>query len=156
MHHKLCAALVALGLLQALGYLTQQRWLKGIGQVSVAAPLPIVFTQQKGMETFAANFYLDYETQEGEKKRVLITPALYSQFSAPYNYRNVLGAAISYGPIMPDEVWQSVLYFSFQEPGKLAKSLGLKPPLKNASIFIQTRTQGRRNTWTLKIDKNKP
>ena len=59
--HYCRVTLVLLGLLQIIGFATGQKWLKGIGQVSVASPLPIVFTEQKGCETFALDFTLEYK-----------------------------------------------------------------------------------------------
>jgi len=142
---------VGVGFIQMLGFVTQQSWLKGIGLITAASPLPIVFTQQKGVEIFAHDFYLEYESKEGENKSLKITPSLYKHFRAPYNYRNVLGAAISYGPILPEPIWQSVLYFAFQDPGTLTKALGLSPPLNHAAIYLKTRTKDRTDTWRLKI-----
>lgn len=151
----LSVLLIAIGLLQIVGFISQLSWLKGVGQLTVASPLPIVFTQQKGIETFASNFYIEYEEKPESKKRIQITPALYHKFKAPYNYRNVLGATISYGPILPKNMVNSVLNFCFQSPGEISKALGLIPPLKNARIIIETRTFGRNDVWELKIEQDK-
>ena len=59
---------MAIGLLQIIGFATGQKWLKGIGQITVASPLPVVFTEQKGCETFALDFsveYVDSNNQQG-------------------------------------------------------------------------------------------
>jgi hypothetical protein len=138
-------------LIQSIGWLTQQKAIKGLGALTVASPLPIVFTQQKGLETFALDFYLKYEDADGKKGELKITPELYSQFDAPYNYRNVIGAAVSYGPILPEDIRNSVYQFCFQEPGKLTQSLGLTMPLKSSSIYIKTKTQGRDQEWSLTV-----
>ena len=72
LHHYLRIGLVLVGLLQFIGFATQQKWLEGIGKVTVASPLPIVFTEQKGVETFAFEFHLAYRDSEGMQEEVRI------------------------------------------------------------------------------------
>jgi hypothetical protein len=143
--------LVAIGFFQIIGFLTKQDWLKGIGILSTASPLPIVFTQVKEVETFAQDFFIQYTDETESTKQIQITPELYSKLDVPYNYRNVIGAAVSYGPILPEPIWQSVLRYAIVEPGKLAKAIDLPSPLNNPTIVIHTRTQGRDNKWILKL-----
>ena len=151
MREVLSIFLVLIGLIQSFGYVTGQPWLKGIGVMTVSSPLPIVFTEQKGLETFANDFFLEYEDKKGKQQSIQLTSALYKKLNAPYNYRNVLGAAISYGPVLPKAVVDSVLVHSFQNPGNISLALGLEVPLKNASIVIKTETKDRNKTYILKI-----
>lgn len=151
MREVLSLLLVLIGLIQSIGYLTGQPWLKSIGVMSVSSPLPIVFTEQKALETFANDFFLEYEDKKGVKQSIQLTSALYKKLNAPYNYRNVLGAAISYGPVLPKPVVNSVLEYAFQNPGNISLALGLDVPLKNASIVIKTKTIGKDETYVLKI-----
>jgi hypothetical protein len=153
MREVLSLLLVFIGLVQSIGYITQQPWLKSIGIMTVSSPLPIVFTEQKGLETFANDFFLEYEEKEGKKQSIQLTSTLYKKLNAPYNYRNVLGAVISYGPILPEAVVDSVLEHSFQNPGNISLALGLEVPLKNASIIIKTKTKDKHETYVVKIKK---
>ena len=114
--------MVAIGLLQVIGFGTGQKWLKGIGQITVASPLPIVFTEQKGCETFALDFSIEYEDENGSKGLIPVTPQVYANFDEPYNYRNVLGAAISYGAILPEKIWRPILEFAFINPGTIGRT----------------------------------
>ena len=82
------AALLLLALSQMLGDALGMRWLKGIGAASVAAPLPKVFSDVAGLETFASRFVLEVETARSVERRE-ITPAVYARVSGPYNRRNV-------------------------------------------------------------------
>lgn len=150
-HNTLAYILVALGLIQSLGWATKQEWLRGIGLLTVASPLPIVFTQVKGIETFAEDFNLNYTDDKGNQNTLKIDSKSYSQFKAPYNFRNVIGAAVSYGPILPPELRDSVLHYAFVSPGNLVRSLDLEPPLKNASLTITSRTAGNDQTWEIQI-----
>ena len=142
--------LVSLGLLQSFGHITGNKTVKSIGLVTVASPLPIVFTQQKGfLETFALDFTLHY-IENDQDKHIKITPELYAQLDKPYNYRNVLGAAISYGPILPKELVDSVLNYAFISPGVLSKSFHLGD-IENASLELRSKTKNENKNYILPI-----
>lgn len=142
--------LVTVGLLQSFGYLIGVKEIKQLGALTVASPLPIVFTQQKGfLETFASEFTLVYH-QDGVEKRLPITPELYSKLDKPYNYRNVLGAAISYGPILPKPLVDSVLGYAFTDPGVLTQAFGIDD-LDKAHIEIMSKTKGVDKTYILPL-----
>lgn len=150
----LAILLVMVGLLQSLGHFTGSKTLKQLGMLTVASPLPIVFTEQKGfLETFASEFTLVY-TKEGAEQRVKITPELYTKLDKPYNYRNVIGAAISYGPILPKPLVDSVLAYAFISPAPLSKALGIGE-LTHAYIELKSKTKGVNKTYRLPIgDEN--
>ena len=142
--------LVCLGLMQSLGHITGSKTIKSLGLITVASPLPIVFTQQtRFLETFALDFTLVY-VENNKEKRIKITPELYSQLDKPYNYRNVLGAAISYGPMLPKELVGSVLNYAFISPGVLSKAFHLGE-LKNASLVLRSKTKNENKLYTLPI-----
>jgi uncharacterized membrane protein len=142
--------LVLLGLLQSIGHIVGSQSIKGLGAVTMASPLPIVFTQQKGfLETFALEFTLVYEEQ-GVEKKIEITPELYAQLDKPYNYRNVLGAAISYGPILPQPLVDSVLSYAFVNPAPLRQALGLGE-FDKAHLELRSKTKGVEKTYILPI-----
>jgi len=146
----LSSILVCIGLLQPLGHITGNKTIKGLGLISVASPLPIVFTQQKGfLETFALDFVLVYE-HDNVVKQMKITPELYAQLDKPYNYRNVLGAAISYGPLLPSELVSSVLDYAFIKPGILSKAFELVE-MRNASLELHSKTKGDTRHYSLPI-----
>ena len=162
--------LVAIGLLQVIGFATGQKWLKGIGQITVASPLPIVFTEQKGCETFALDFSIEYEDENGSRGLIPVTPQVYANFDEPYNYRNVLGAAISYGAILPEKIWRPIIEFAFLDPGTIGQtfigfnyqtedeqndSLPEVKPLKQVIVHLRARTAGRENkSWELKVGED--
>ena len=146
----LSTLLVLLGLVQSVGHLMGNKTIKSIGLISVASPLPIVFTQQKGfLETFALDFVLVYEEDEVEKK-IKITPELYAKLDKPYNYRNVLGAAISYGPVLPKELVSSILDYAFIEPASVSKMFGIGK-MKKACIELSPKTKNVNKKYILNI-----
>ncbi len=146
----LSVLLVLLGLMQSIGYMTGNKTIKHLGLLTVASPLPIVFTQQKGfLETFALDFTLVYK-EKGVEKSIQITPALYAKLDKPYNYRNVLGAAISYGPVLPEALVQSVLGYAFLEPAAVSKAFGIGE-MKNAYIKLKAKSKNVNKTYSLPI-----
>ena len=163
--------LVGIGLLQIIGFATGQKWLKGFGQITVASPLPIVFTEQQGCETFALDFSIEYEDETGSRGLFPVTPQVYANFDEPYNYRNVLGAVISYGAILPEKIWRPVLEFAFFDPGTIgqtfialddqkkdehAGNLSEAKSLKKVIVHLRAKTAGRENeSWELKVGASK-
>ncbi|CAA6810355.1 MAG: Unknown protein [uncultured Campylobacterales bacterium] len=145
--------LVILGLIASFGHIVKNDTIKGIGLLTVASPLPIVFTQHKGMETFAWDFSIVYK--EGNFiKELQITPEIYSKFNQPYNYRNVVGAAFAYAPILPKNLVKSVLDYSFVDPAPLSKTFGLTQ-FKLSHIKLMSKTKNKKMIYTTKIGGTK-
>ncbi|MBT8486882.1 MAG: hypothetical protein HKO59_03910 [Phycisphaerales bacterium] len=140
--------LLALGLLQLAGVLTGARVLRGIGAASAASPLPKVFSDVDGLETFASTFTLVYDV-DGVETRRLITPELYRQLRGPYWRRNVYGAALSYGPRLPPPLWESVFCYGLGPDRAFYAELDLPVAARNVRVQIDTNTRNRDGTWTL-------
>ncbi|MFN0031088.1 MAG: hypothetical protein ACKVOR_02905 [Flavobacteriales bacterium] len=137
-----------IGLLQIIGYVSGVSLIRGLGAATCSAPLPLVFGEVKGVETFAADFFVEFENDSGETQRIQITPAEYSLLAGPYNRRNVYGAAISYGPVLKEEIWQSILQYALCD-GSLQREMNLPTEGKNYRIYIQSKTAGSTAHWTL-------
>lgn len=151
MRNILYSFIVIIGLLQIIGYLSKIKVIKNLGVVTCASPLPIVFTEVKGIETFASDFYFQWNKDNGSKEEVKVTPFLYSKLKGPYNRRNIFGAAIAYGPVLPKEIWEPILNYGLCND-ILINELELPIEKNSFSLFIKTRTKGRNNEWTLKTD----
>jgi hypothetical protein len=141
-------ALAVLACAQMAGYVTGNRVLRGLGAASAMSPLPKVFSDVDGLETFATTFTLRYRKADGAVVETPITPALYGQLGGPYNRRNVYGAALSYAPRLPEPLWQSVYCHGLAPHGPLRTELGLQGATE-ISVTIRARTRGRNETWTL-------
>lgn len=143
--------LVCLGLLQSFGHVTGLKLFKQLGQVSVASPLPIVFTQKKDfLETFALEYTLMYVTDSNQTKSIQITPELYAKIDKPYNYRNVLGAVIAYGPMLSKELVSSVLNYAFIKPAVMSQAFKLEP-FNKAQIQLKSKTKNVDKIYYLPI-----
>ena len=139
---------IAIGSLRMLGWLLENDALKGIGALTCASPLPIVFTEVNGVETFASDVYVVFENDKDSTQKLRITPSLYSGLAGPYNRRNVIGAAIAYGPVMREDLWQSVLGYGLCK-GVLQHEMGLPPVMRNTRFLLETRTADRADSWIL-------
>jgi hypothetical protein len=146
-------ALTALGCLQMIGFLTGVRSLRGIGAALALAPFPKVFSDVDGLETFASSFELQWTDAHG-RHRLAITPELYSRLKGAYNRRNVYGAALSYGPRLPEPLWQAVFCYAFGPQGPLRREFGLGPEARDIAVQIRTNTKGRFDQWTLQPSCN--
>jgi hypothetical protein len=142
-------ALGLIGCMQMAGYISGSAALRGIGAATAASPLPKVFSDVDGLETFASEFTLRYRDTNGAVTETLITPALYGRLGGPYNRRNVYGAALSYAPRLPAPLWEAVYCYGLAPQGPLRTELGLGPEATDISVTIRTRTRGRNDAWTL-------
>jgi hypothetical protein len=143
------AALLVLGSLQMVGDAAGIAPLKGIGAALTASPLPKVFTDVRGLETFASEFTLLATLPSGRELTLPITPEVYRRLGGPYNRRNVYGAALSYAPRLPRPLWEAVFCFGLGSEGPLRRELGVPAGARHLRVRIATRTRGRRDVWVL-------
>ena len=141
--------ILLIGFLQIIGYLTKIKIIRDLGIVTSSSPLPIVFTEVKGVETFASDFYFKFKDENGVNQKIKITPEIYSKLKGPYNRRNIFGAAIAYGPILPEKLWKSVLTYGLCN-NILNEELNIPITDNEFSVLIETRTRDRNGTWVLK------
>jgi hypothetical protein len=136
-------------MLQMIGEVTGLRALKGLGAASAVAPFPKVFSDVGGLETFASEFAFVVQQPDGGRSVEPITPELYQRLAGPYNRRNAYGAALSYAPRLPPELWRAVFCYGLGPGGPLRREFSLPPAPARVSVTIRTKTRGRSNAWTL-------
>ncbi len=147
--NRAALALATLGCLQMLGGALGLAPLRGLAAAWGFAPYPKVFSDVKGLETFASRFTLEWEEQ-GKPFSLEITPELYSRLRGPYNRRNVYGAALSYAPRLPEAQWQAVFCYGLAPEGPLRRELGIPARAQKLRVQISTKTRGRSDAWTLR------
>ncbi len=147
--NRAALVLCLVGSLQMTGYVTGNVALRGVGAAVGASPLPKVFSDAEGLETFASEFRLRYRQADGGSIEMPITPASYGRLDGPYNRRNVYGAALSYAPRLPRALWEPVYCYGLATDGPLRKELGIEPAATEVEVTIRTRTRGRSDAWTL-------
>ena len=60
MRKYLYILVVFIGCVQIIGHVIGVKEVKAFGMLTSSSPLPIVFTEVKGVETFASDFYIEY------------------------------------------------------------------------------------------------
>jgi hypothetical protein len=143
-------------MLQIIGFLTGIKAIRGLGAVSAASPLPIVFTEVRGVETFALDMSIRYTDDKGKVNKLVISPQVYSKMGGAYNWRNVYGAAFSYGPVLPKKIWYSILYHGFFEDTILHKRFGIPTNVVRVDVILVSKTKGRTRRWLLRLERNRP
>lgn len=142
-------ALTAAGCLQMVGHLAGSRPLRGVGAALAVAPYPKVFSDVDGLETFASSFTLHWCDDHGTHS-LAITPQVYSRLVGAYNRRNVYGAALAYGPRLPEAMLRAVFCFGFAPDGPLRREFGLGPAAREIAVEVRTNTRGRHDRWLLR------
>ena len=146
--------LVLVGCLPVTGYFLDSRVLRGLGAATAAAPFPKVFSDVDGLETFASEFTLHWRDGRGGTHALAISPELYSRLGGAYNRRNVYGAALSYAPRLPAELWQAVFCFGLAPQGPLRREFGLPDDARDFAVEIRTKTRNRTDRWMLQPSCN--
>lgn len=113
--------LVLLGVAQMIGDVTQFIPLKAVAAATGASPAPKVFSAVQGLETYSTRFFLDLGHD-----RVELTPELYARIRGPYNRRNVFGAALAYGPVLPPNLRDPVTRYALCGEAPLLRELKLR------------------------------
>jgi hypothetical protein len=123
--NKAAAGLLIVGLLQMTGDFLGLPVLRGIGAATCASPAPKVFSAVRGFETYSTRFFIDWKDQEGIDHELELTPELYARVRGPYNRRNVYGAALAYGPVLPAELRAPVMTYALCGEAPLLSELGI-------------------------------
>ncbi|HEX8699245.1 MAG TPA: hypothetical protein VF815_10445 [Myxococcaceae bacterium] len=130
-------ALSVLGLAQMTGDLLGILPLKGVAAATCASPAPKVFSAVRGFETYSTRFYLEWTDKGGAPRSVPITSELTSNFEGPYNRRNVYGAALAYGPVMPQELRGPVMAYALCGQGRLLSEMGVSAPERGTPFRVR-------------------
>ncbi len=154
--------LVILGTFQMAGDLLGIPELKGLGFASAASPAPKVFTAQKGFETYANKFFIEYITNDEKPVSIEITPRIYQRLKGPYNRKNIYGAATSYGPVLASNpktkpMLISVMQYAFCGAAPLLVELGGQAKKAGASIQVRLQPMGANKAtkqWPLSLETN--
>ena len=132
--NKAAIFLIVLGLLQMSGDMLERfvhepagRALRGLAAATTASPAPKVFSSVRGLETYSTRFYLEWSDRAGLEHSLRITPEIYARIRGPYNRRNVYGAALAYGPVLPAPLRDPVMRYALCGEAPLLRELGIDP-----------------------------
>ena len=124
---KKAAILLAIGLFQMTGDLLHFPFLKNLGAASGASPAPKVFCAVKGYEAYATRFTLEWMGRDGALQSRPFSADAIGRLRGPYNRRNVYGAALAYGPILPEGLRGPVMTYGLTGTAPVLRELGIDP-----------------------------
>lgn len=148
---RLAVALTAVGLMNLAGYILQVPVLSQYARVTSASPLPIVFTDIRGMEPYALDVELIALTEQGQARHYAMDRAWFSQMHGPFVRWHAYLRLISEAPMKSRAMWQSVLRYGFCRTGPLAAEAGIEEPLSGFILRLRSRTSGRPTVWDLPV-----
>lgn len=119
--------LTAVGSLQMAADLMGWTTLKGLAAATMIAPAPKVFSAHQGYETYSTAFFIDYTDASGAQHSAQVTSERYAGVRGPYNRRNVYGAALAYGPVLPEGLRTPVMRYALCGGRPLLAELGIAP-----------------------------
>lgn len=125
--NALASGLLVLGLAQMTGDVLGIRALKGIAAATAASPAPKVFSAAEGLETFSTRFFLEWTDASGAAQSLEVTPEVYARLRGPYKRRNVYGAVMAYGPVLPAELRDPVFRYAVTGDAPLLREVGIDP-----------------------------
>ena len=107
----------------------------------------MVFSHFRGIETFAADFYLRLKKSGKIVFNTKITSELYQKLQGPYNRRNIYGAVFAYGPVLNQSsekgLVESVIKKGFCFNGELVREFELPNEFDEVEIEVRTKTKGK-------------
>ena len=121
------AALLVLGMMQMIGDISGIAAIKGIAAATAASPAPKVFSAVRGLETFSTRFILEWDDRAGQAHAMELTPQTYAKMRGPYKRRNIYGAVLAYGPVLPAELREPVMRYALTGDAPLLRELGIDP-----------------------------
>lgn len=140
--NKAAVFLLVVGLLQMTGDLLEKhvawgRALKGFGAATTASPAPKVFSAVRGLETYSTRFFVFWQDAAGQSHELELTPEVYSRLQGPYNRRNVYGAALAYGPVLPAELRDPVMRYALCGDAPVLRELGIDPASVRGRVGVR-------------------
>ena len=146
---------ILIGSLSMLGTVTGLTPVKGIGFMTTASPLPLVFSKFRGVENFSSDYYMDIRYRSGETESMKITAEMYERSGGPYNRRNPYGAVLAYGPMLtsPNEIIlrDKVMQYSACGKGSFMRELGLSKPIEHIKVTVKSKTS-EKPVWNFEVD----
>jgi len=124
---KRAALLLIVGLIQMSGDLLRLPFLKDLGAATGASPAPKVFCAVKGYEAYGTRFLLEWIDGRGELHSQPFSAETSGRLLGPYNRRNVYGAVLAYGPILPEELRAPVLTYALAGDAPVLREMGIDP-----------------------------
>lgn len=117
--------------------LTGSPAIKGIAAATAASPAPKVFCTAGGVETFSTRFALAWTDIDGVRRELAVGPVNYGRLRGPYKRRNVYGALLSYGPMLPADLRDPGMAYALGGEAPLLRELGVYAEKPDAEVIYR-------------------
>jgi len=136
-YRAVAALLVILGVSQMGADLLGLPAVKAVAMATAAAPAPRVFSAVRGLETYSTQFFLEWRATDGQPHVLPLTAEVYRRLRGPYNRRNVYGAVLAFGPVLPDGLRTPVMRYGVCGQAPLLREIGVDPATAADSIRVR-------------------
>ncbi len=146
---------ILIGSLSMVGTIAKLDPVKGIGFMTTASPLPLVFSKFRDVENFSSDYYMDIRFKNGETTSFKVTPEIYERAKGPYNRRNPYGAVLAYGPMLtkPNELIlrDKVMQYSACGQGTFMREIGISKPIEHINVTVKSKTLAK-PVWNFEVN----
>jgi len=139
-------SLILIGVMQMTGYTFEQKTLRRIGSATGASPLPLVFYQVRGYETWANDYHIRFIFDNGEEKHLKIDPEIYSKIMGNHEVHLAYSMPFSKMPLRSSFYWQRPLSYGICNYGPFARAMGLERNVQRAIMTFSSKTAGNKKT----------
>jgi hypothetical protein len=147
--------IILIGSLSMVGSLTSFDPIKGIGFMTTASPLPLVFSKFRGVENFSSDYFMDVRFRDGTSSAMKLTSEIYERAAGPYNRRNPYGAVLAYGPMLtkPNEIIlrDKVMQYSACGSGSFMREIGITKPIEHITVTVKSKTTAK-PVWNFEVN----
>jgi sterol desaturase/sphingolipid hydroxylase (fatty acid hydroxylase superfamily) len=146
--------MLILGCTSTFGYMLSLNNVRNIGFITVASPLPLVFSVYNGVETFSTSYEVNVIFNDNTTSILQLDNTLYNKLNGPYNRKNMYGVVLSHGPFFTNsnmiKIRDQILKNSICNHGVIAKELGYTKLIDLVDINVGSKTVGNENkNWQL-------
>ena len=110
---------------------------KAVALATAASPAPKVFSAVRGLETYSTQFFLEWTATDGQRHSLPLTADVNGRLRGPYNRRNVYGAVLAFGPVLPEALRTPVMRFGMCGRAPLFREIGVDPATVAGEIRVR-------------------
>jgi len=134
--------LIFIGLLQIIGFSTNQEMIWNMGAATAASPFPVILSGETGIEVFNTIMSADIKTKNATYIIENVSD-LIRKIKGPHHRKIVYIHAVNFYPAIEEFQRTQVLTYGFCNEGSLAQAANIKDQIQQVEITISSPT----NKW---------
>ncbi|MBY0414369.1 MAG: hypothetical protein K2Q18_09395, partial [Bdellovibrionales bacterium] len=129
--------IVLLGLIRFFGDTFQISALDKIGFASGFSPLPLVFSDRKGVEDFAHVIDVTYQLKNGQTKEKIFNQEVFLNLKGPQTKSSIYAIGLAYSTRFPEALWGNTLRYGFCNVGPMAQAFNEKEEIQERKSILR-------------------